>query len=99
MPRLPGFLPEDLRQLARFVPSSGWDAIRWRPLLASLRSVSWRLASGSGVDELVEAVAPLVEPIKLGEFPEDHSVSLRVRISAWSTTSSYIDMLKRRAEL
>ncbi len=79
MPRLPGFLPEDLRQLARFVPSSGWDAIRWRPLLASLRSVSWRLASGSGVDELAEAVAPLVEPITLGEIPDDAVPAAKVK--------------------
>ncbi len=69
MPRLPGFLPEDLRQLARFVPARGWDAIRWRPLLASLRKVSWRMASGRGVDELSALVSPLVVPVTVGEWP------------------------------
>ena len=71
MPRLPGFLPEDLRQLARFVPAKGWDAIRWRPLLASLRSVSWRMASGSGVDDLAAVVSSRVAPISVGGVTDD----------------------------
>ncbi len=68
--RLPGFVPEDLRQLLRFVPRSGWDAIRWRPLLSSLRTVSWRYARGSGVDRLGRRLAPLVAPTEIGEPPD-----------------------------
>jgi hypothetical protein len=70
---LPRFVPEDLRQLARFVPRSGWDAIRWRPLLASLRTVSWRYASGRGVDGLAAGLAAALEPVSgqlaVGEWP------------------------------
>jgi predicted unusual protein kinase regulating ubiquinone biosynthesis (AarF/ABC1/UbiB family) len=55
--QLPRFVPEDLRQLARFVPARGWDAIEWKPLLGSLRSVSWRFVSGSGVEKLREGLA------------------------------------------
>ena len=50
--KLPGFVPEELRQLARFVPLRGWDAIEWKPLLGSMRSVSWRYVTGRGVDNL-----------------------------------------------
>ena len=59
--RLPGFIPEDLRQLARFVPLRGWDAIEWKPLLTSMRAVSWRYVSGRGVSALsktVQGVSP-----------------------------------------
>ena len=55
--RLPGFLPRDLRELARFVPRRGWDVIDWKPLLASLRQVSWRYLSGHGVEELSTSTA------------------------------------------
>lgn len=50
--QLPAFIPDELRQLARFVPLSGWDAIEWKPMLGSLRSVSWRFVTGSGVNKL-----------------------------------------------
>jgi predicted unusual protein kinase regulating ubiquinone biosynthesis (AarF/ABC1/UbiB family) len=50
--KLPEFIPEELRQLARFVPLRGWDAIEWKPMLGSLRSVSWRYATGQGVGKL-----------------------------------------------
>ena len=78
MPRLPGFLPEDLRQLARFVPAKGWDAISWRPLLASLRKVSWRMASGRGVDHLSTVISPLVAPVTVGDWPNDATPANRV---------------------
>jgi len=64
---LPRFVPEDLRQLARFVPSRGWDAIEWKPLLGSLRSVSWRFVSGSGVGSLREGLAALTPGPTLAE--------------------------------
>jgi len=60
MLKLPGFVPEELRQLLRFVPTRGWDALEWRPLLASLRALSWRYASGRGVTHLASALAPVV---------------------------------------
>ncbi len=50
--RLPGFIPEELRQLARFVPLRGWDAIEWKPLLGSMRTVSWRYVTGHGIRAL-----------------------------------------------
>lgn len=53
--KLPGFIPEELRQLARFVPLRGWDAIEWKPLLSSMRAVSWRFVSGKGVAGLCES--------------------------------------------
>ena len=53
--KLPGFIPEELRQLARFVPLRGWDAIEWKPLLGSMRSVSWRYVTGRGVDQLSQS--------------------------------------------
>lgn len=54
---LPRFVPEDLRQLARFVPARGWDAIAWTPLLGAMRTAGWRLVSGSGVDPLRRSLA------------------------------------------
>jgi hypothetical protein len=63
---LPAFVPEDLRQLARFVPSRGWDAIEWKPLLGTLRNVSWRLVSGSGVRPLRQSLAALGPAPELG---------------------------------
>jgi len=50
--QLPAFIPEELRQLARFVPLRGWDAIEWKLLLGSMRSVSWRYVTGQGVGKL-----------------------------------------------
>lgn len=65
--RLPGFVPEELRQLARFVPLRGWDAIEWKPLLASMRSVSWRYVSGRGVRTLSDVVQGISPGISLVE--------------------------------
>lgn len=53
--KIPGFLPKELRQLARFVPLRGWDAVEWKPLLGSMRSVSWRFVTGDGVRQLCDA--------------------------------------------
>ena len=50
--KIPGFIPRELRQLARFVPVRGWDVIDWKPLLGSLKQVSWRYVSGKGVSSL-----------------------------------------------
>ncbi len=55
--KLPGFIPRELRQLARFVPLRGWDVIDWKPLLGSLREVSWRYVSGNGVATLRKETA------------------------------------------
>lgn len=64
---LPGFIPEELRQLARFVPLRGWDAIEWKPLLGSMRSVSWRYMTGSGVKRLRKASQAHVSQVELAE--------------------------------
>ncbi len=63
--KLPGFVPEDLRQLLRFVPLKGWDAVEWTPLLGSLRQVSWRFVSGSGVRKLGRDIGDLVPEVDL----------------------------------
>ena len=68
---LPGFVPDDLRQLVRFVPTRGWDAVAWRPMLASLRSLSWRYVSGRGVTKLSRELAPLLGGVELGVAPRD----------------------------
>jgi hypothetical protein len=65
--QLPRFVPEDLRQLARFVPARGWDAIEWKPLLGSLKSVSWRFVSGSGVARLRDGLPDLDPGVDLRE--------------------------------
>lgn len=67
--RPPPFLPEDLRQLLQFVPSRGWDALEWTPLISSLRSVAWRFASGSGVLRLTAAVRAAVPSIRFATPP------------------------------
>jgi len=64
--KLPVFLPEELRQLARFVPSRGWDAVEWRPMLASLRQLSWRLATGAGVQRQRLLTQPWIDRVILG---------------------------------
>ncbi len=69
--RLPGFLPEELRQLARFVPARGWDAVEWRPMLASLRQLSWRFVSGSGVQRQLDITQERVERVTLGRPASD----------------------------
>ena len=72
---IPGFVPEDLRQLLRFVPTRGWDAVAWRPMIASLRALSWRYVSGSGVTRLSRSLAPRLEGIALGR-PGDAAIRL-----------------------
>jgi len=66
---LPAFLPEDLRQLARFVPSRGWDAVDWPSMLGSLRSLSWRFVSGSGIRQQSLRTGAVVERVTLGRPP------------------------------
>ena len=63
--KLPGFIPEDLRQLISFVPSRGWDAIEWRPLLKQLQRISWQLASQRGVKSLSRKTAALTTAVSL----------------------------------
>ena len=67
--KLPGFVPEELRQLARFVPARGWDAVEWRPMLASLRSLSWRFVSGAGVQRQLQVTQQRVQRVTLGRPP------------------------------
>lgn len=55
--KIPAFVPRDLRELLRFVPTRGWDALEWRPLLSTLRSLSLRYATNQGVPELRRACA------------------------------------------
>lgn len=63
--RLPGFIPEELRQLARFVPTTGWDAIEWRPMLSAMRQVSWQFMTGRGVRKLRRAATETVSAVTL----------------------------------
>jgi predicted unusual protein kinase regulating ubiquinone biosynthesis (AarF/ABC1/UbiB family) len=63
--KLPGFLPQELRQLARFVPLRGWDAVEWKPLLGSMRSVSWRFVTGNGVKALRKASQDVISDVTL----------------------------------
>ena len=73
--KLPGFVPEDLRQLARFVPTRGWDAVEWRPLTRSLRQISWQFVSGSGVKALGREVQEAVPGIAvLSRIDRDESL-------------------------
>jgi len=64
IPRLP-FLPEELRQLLVFVPTHGWHAIDWRPLLRELRRISVRLATQRGVRKLAGQAGGLVDGVEL----------------------------------
>lgn len=70
---LPGFIPEDLRQLARFVPGSGWDAIEWKPLLGAMRQLSWQLISGRGVAPLRRELAEQLPDLGLVSDPGELS--------------------------
>lgn len=63
--RLPGFVPEELRQLARFVPTTGWDAIEWRPMLSAMRTVSWQFMTGRGVRKLRRRTQETVQALTL----------------------------------
>ena len=82
--KLPGFLPSELRQLARFVPLRGWDAVEWKPLLGSMRSVSWRFVTGDGVrqlSKLTQQEIPRVELSRtLGEFEPFVNISDAARL-------------------
>jgi predicted unusual protein kinase regulating ubiquinone biosynthesis (AarF/ABC1/UbiB family) len=79
-PRLP-FLPEDLRQLIAFVPTHGWDALHWRPLLADLRRIGVQLATKRGVEDLATRCSGLVR---------------NVRVEAGATKANAIDGLSGR---
>lgn len=70
-PKLPSFVPAELRQLLQFVPTSGWHAIEWLPLLRTLRGISWRFASRSGVSELSRAAGQAVPQVTFGYWPHD----------------------------
>ncbi len=48
----------------RFVPTSGWDAIEWTPLLGAMREVSTRYVTGRGVRKLRESLAQAVPDIE-----------------------------------
>jgi hypothetical protein len=81
---LPAFIPEELRQLARFVPTRGWDVIEWMPLMATMRSVSWRYVSGAGVRKLRSATAERVDSLQLvtslrGAEPLEDQTTARAR--------------------
>ncbi|MEE4384454.1 MAG: hypothetical protein V2J02_20830 [Pseudomonadales bacterium] len=63
--RIPAFVPADLRALLRFVPTRGWDAVEWAPLLGSLRRLATRSVTGSGVPALRRAVADAVPGVEV----------------------------------
>lgn len=63
--KLPGFIPEELRQLARFVPRRGWDVIDWKPMLGSMRAVSWRYVSRRGVNDLAAITKDVAAPLRV----------------------------------
>jgi len=76
--RLPGFIPEELRQLARFIPTTGWDVIDWKPMLGSLRTVSWRYVSRRGVDQLAKQTREVAGPVRLVTALDDATSLLDV---------------------
>jgi predicted unusual protein kinase regulating ubiquinone biosynthesis (AarF/ABC1/UbiB family) len=63
--KIPAFVPSDLRQLLRFVPTRGWDAIEWSPLLTTLRQVSTRYVTGQGTAGLRATVSATLPGIDL----------------------------------
>ncbi len=63
--KIPAFVPEDLRQLLRFVPTRGWDALEWAPLLGTLRGVSVQYVTGRGVASLRREVERVAAPVRL----------------------------------
>ncbi len=69
--KLPGFVPAELRQLARFVPLRGWDAVEWKPLLGSMRSVSWRYVTGRGIDSLAQSCSSSTTAIGICDDLDD----------------------------
>ncbi|MEJ2604626.1 MAG: hypothetical protein P8172_15310, partial [Gammaproteobacteria bacterium] len=68
---LPGFVPEELRQLARFVPTTGWEAIEWRPMLAAMRNVSIQFMTGRGVRKLRRVTQESVSAVTLTDTLDD----------------------------
>jgi len=77
--KLPGFVPQDLRQLLAFVPTRGWDAIEWRPLLAQLRRISWQLASQKGVAKLAQSAGTLTDALSVAAVDGEALESLGAR--------------------
>lgn len=69
--RLPGFVPEELRQLLSFVPTRGWNAVEWLPLLRSLRGISWRFASGRDIRQLAAVTDVAVPRVSFDRWPHD----------------------------
>lgn len=63
--KLPPFVPNDLRQLLRFVPLRGWDAVDWPPLLGSLHTLSLRFVTRRGVSRIRDEVAETVADVAL----------------------------------
>ena len=64
MKQLP-FLPQDLTQLISFVPTRGWDAVQWRPLLKELRRITLQLATRNGVAPLSRSAGALTKSFTL----------------------------------
>lgn len=58
-------LPDDLAQLIAFVPTRGWDALEWRPLLRELRRISVQLATRRGVRGLATSTTSLTDAVTL----------------------------------
>lgn len=58
-------LPDDLAQLIAFVPTRGWDALEWRPLLRELRRISLQLATRRGVRGLTASTTALTDAVTL----------------------------------
>ncbi|MEQ8514348.1 MAG: hypothetical protein RIC38_01960, partial [Chromatocurvus sp.] len=82
--RLPGFIPAELRELASFVPASGWDAIEWRPLLSAMRSMSLQMVTGRGVSRLSRVAGDATDAVTLvrdfeGALPLDQVAPARRR--------------------
>jgi predicted unusual protein kinase regulating ubiquinone biosynthesis (AarF/ABC1/UbiB family) len=77
--KLPGFVPKDLKQLLAFVPTRGWDAIEWRPLLSQLRRISWQLASQKGVAKLARSAAAQTDALRVGDDDGRDLASLGAR--------------------
>ncbi|MFN2327892.1 MAG: hypothetical protein ABR612_03180 [Chromatocurvus sp.] len=81
--KLPGFIPAELRELASFVPASGWDAVEWRPLLSAMRAMSVQMVTGRGVSRLSRTVddaidsVTLVRNVETGDVLEQISPSRR----------------------
>ena len=51
--------------MARFIPTSGWDVIDWKPMLGSMRTVSWRYVSRRGVNQLANQTRQVASSVSL----------------------------------